>query len=121
MPTGFNLRQRQPIREVLESDESDVIPCLALPEESSARWKPEHHRAADRNHLRKRGSWLDPSGYDAGKKIKGRKRHILVDTLEYPKPFDLPPNPARVSRSGYADMAPSDSRSVIWPANFRLT
>jgi len=23
----------------------------------------------------------DPSGYDAGKKIKGKKRHILVDTL----------------------------------------
>jgi hypothetical protein len=31
--------------------------------------------------LAKRGSSLDPSGYDAGKKIKGRKRHILVDTL----------------------------------------
>ena len=29
----------------------------------------------------KGGSSLDPSGYDAGKKIKGRKRHILVDTL----------------------------------------
>ena len=29
----------------------------------------------------KGGLWLDPSGYDAGKKIKGRKRHILVDTL----------------------------------------
>ena len=29
----------------------------------------------------KRRAWLDPSGYDAGKKIKGRKRHILVDTL----------------------------------------
>ena len=29
----------------------------------------------------KRGPWLDPSGYDAGKKIKGRKRHILVDTM----------------------------------------
>ena len=29
----------------------------------------------------KKGAWLDPSGYDAGKKIKGRKRHILVDTL----------------------------------------
>ena len=26
----------------------------------------------------KRGAWLDPLGYDAGKKIKGRKRHILV-------------------------------------------
>ena len=25
----------------------------------------------------KRGALLDPSGYDAGKKVKGRKRHIL--------------------------------------------
>jgi putative transposase len=24
---------------------------------------------------------IDPRGYDAGKKIKGKKRHILVDTL----------------------------------------
>ena len=24
---------------------------------------------------------LDPQGFDAGKKITGRKRHILVDTL----------------------------------------
>ena len=24
---------------------------------------------------------IDPSGYDAGKKIKGKKRHILVDAL----------------------------------------
>ena len=24
---------------------------------------------------------MDPSGYDAGKKIKGKKRHILVDTV----------------------------------------
>jgi putative transposase len=29
----------------------------------------------------KGGAWLDRAGYDAGKKIKGRKRHILVDTL----------------------------------------
>ncbi len=29
----------------------------------------------------KGGPWLDPSGYDAGKKVKGRKRHSLVDTL----------------------------------------
>jgi len=29
----------------------------------------------------KRGVSLDPSGYDAGKKTTGRKRHILVDTL----------------------------------------
>ncbi len=24
---------------------------------------------------------MDPGGYDAGKKIKGKKRHVLVDTL----------------------------------------
>ena len=39
------------------------------------------HRLANRQGRSKRGAWLDPSGYDAGKKIKGRKRHILVDTL----------------------------------------
>ena len=27
-----------------------------------------------------RGACIDPAGYDAGKKIKGKKRHILVDT-----------------------------------------
>jgi transposase len=40
-----------------------------------------HYRLANSQRLAKRGAWLDPSGYDAGKKIKGRKRHILVDTL----------------------------------------
>src|SRR5271156_3206261 len=29
----------------------------------------------------KGGACIDPNGYDAGKKIKGKKRHILVDTL----------------------------------------
>jgi hypothetical protein len=29
----------------------------------------------------KKGAGLDPSGYDAGKKIKDRKQHILVNTL----------------------------------------
>jgi len=29
----------------------------------------------------KKGPYLDPSSYDAAKKVKGRKRHILVDTL----------------------------------------
>ncbi|HVI89645.1 MAG TPA: IS5 family transposase [Dongiaceae bacterium] len=31
----------------------------------------------------KRGASIDPSGFDAGKKVKGRKRHILVDTLGF--------------------------------------
>ncbi|MCY0149639.1 IS5 family transposase [Hoeflea sp. G2-23] len=29
----------------------------------------------------KGGFCIDPSGYDAGKKVKGKKRHILVDTV----------------------------------------
>jgi hypothetical protein len=36
-------------------------------------------RRSQRAH--KKGVCADPSGYDAVKKIKGRKRHILVDTL----------------------------------------
>src|SRR3979411_1905816 len=48
-----------------------------------------HHRQPEREKLRKRGACIDPHGYDAGKKrqrrrcaeIKGKKRHILVDTL----------------------------------------
>ena len=36
---------------------------------------------AKRQGRAQRGALLDPSGYDAGKKVKGRKRHILVDTL----------------------------------------
>jgi transposase len=28
----------------------------------------------------KRGASIDPHGFDAGKKIKGKKRHLLVDT-----------------------------------------
>src|SRR6478672_497936 len=35
---------------------------------------------AKRQERRKRGAAIDPPGYDAGKKIRGKKRHILVDT-----------------------------------------
>ena len=28
----------------------------------------------------KGGAYIDPHGYDAGKKVKGKKRHVLVDT-----------------------------------------
>src|SRR3954454_20899872 len=39
------------------------------------------HRQPEREGGGKRGARIDPSGYDAGKKVKGKKRHILVDTL----------------------------------------
>jgi len=38
-------------------------------------------RQPEREGRGKRGARLDPPGYDAGKKVKGKKRHLLVDTL----------------------------------------
>jgi transposase len=38
-------------------------------------------RQSEREECRKRGSCIDPHGFDAGKLIKGKKRHVLVDTL----------------------------------------
>ena len=40
-------------------------------------------RQSKREECGKRGACIDPSGYDAGKKIKGKKRHILVDTIGF--------------------------------------
>ncbi len=39
-----------------------------------------HHRQPEREKRGKRGRCIDPHGFDAGKKIKGKKRHLLVDT-----------------------------------------
>ena len=39
------------------------------------------NRQPEREERRKRGRRIDPHGYDAGKKIKGKKRHILVGTI----------------------------------------
>jgi transposase len=44
-------------------------------------FSPQRHRQPDREGSRQRGASLDPSGYDAGKKVVGRKRHVLTDTL----------------------------------------
>jgi transposase len=41
------------------------------------------HRRPERRGGAKKGASIDPSGFDAGKKVKGRKRHILVDTLGF--------------------------------------
>jgi putative transposase len=38
-----------------------------------------HYRQPEREKRRERGPRIDPHGFDAGKLIKGKKRHILVD------------------------------------------
>jgi transposase len=40
-----------------------------------------HHRQPKREERGKRGACIDPHGFDAGKLIKGKKRHVLVDRL----------------------------------------
>jgi transposase len=53
-----------------------------VPGKSGARSEPHrlHHRQPEREKRRKRGLRIDPHGFDAGKLIKGKKRHVLVDT-----------------------------------------
>jgi transposase len=53
-----------------------------VPGAGRARSQPDgrDHRQPKRQKRGKRGRCIDPSGYDAGKKIKGKKRHVLVDT-----------------------------------------
>jgi len=55
----------------------------ALPRAGRARGQPDggDHRQPEREGRGKGGPWIDPHGYDGGKRIKGRKRHLLVDTL----------------------------------------
>jgi transposase len=40
-----------------------------------------HHRQPKRQERGKGGARVDPHGFDGGKLIKGKKRHVLVDTL----------------------------------------
>src|SRR5215469_18920478 len=40
-----------------------------------------HHRQPEREKRRKGGPSIDHNGFDAGKLIKGKKRHVLVDKL----------------------------------------
>jgi putative transposase len=40
-----------------------------------------YYRQSEREKRGKRGSRIDPSGFDAGKRVKGKKRHVLVDML----------------------------------------
>ena len=53
-----------------------------MPEAGRAKGRPDHrhHRQPERQERRKRGPAIERYGYDAGKKIKGKKRYLLVDT-----------------------------------------
>jgi transposase len=42
---------------------------------------PPPRSSPERQERRKRGRPIDPIGYGAAKKVKGKKRHVIVDTL----------------------------------------
>ena len=57
-------------------------PLREVPGAGFTRSQPDgrHHRRSKRQERRKGGASIDRHGYDAGKKINGKKRHLLVDT-----------------------------------------
>ena len=57
-------------------------PLREVPGAGFTRSQPDgrHHRQSKRQEQRRGGASIDRHGYDAGKKIKGQKRHLLVDT-----------------------------------------
>ena len=85
---GTGQENSEPIREVLELDESDVIPCWAPDSRRSARCgHPEHRRAADRRGLRYPSDLTDdewaivapmiPPGRHGGRKRSVNVREVL--------------------------------------------
>jgi len=68
----------------------------ALPAGSRAGGTPRqshrrHRGQPERQERRKRGKHIDPIGSDAAKKVKGEKRHIIVDTLGLMLGLDVTP------------------------------
>ena len=54
-----------------------------MPRAGRTRGQPHrlYHRQPECEERGKRGACIDPHGFDASKLIKGKKRHILVDTM----------------------------------------
>ena len=68
-------------------------------------------RQPERQGSAKRGASLDPQGFDAGKKVTGRKRHILVDTLGLLLSVIVHPADARIATAPASCFEPRAVRS----------
>jgi putative transposase len=77
MANGLWVFSQIPARRTLAADSSDPIQEGTAQSRQKANAKRSDYRQSERQDHRKRG----PRGYDAGKRILGRKRHIIVDTL----------------------------------------
>src|SRR2546425_9513394 len=70
--------------------------------------KPDHGEGRA-----KRGALLDPQGYDAGKKVTGRERHILVDTLGLL--LSVAVHPANIQDRDGAALVLDERTRAMWP------
>ena len=61
---------------------------------------------------------LDPQGYDAGKKVTGRKRHILVDTLGLL--LSVAVHPADIQDRDGAALVLDKRTRAMWPFILRI-
>ena len=71
------------------------------------------HRQPERQERRKRGRRIDPIGYDAAKKVKGKKRHLIVDTLGLMLGLDVTPADVQ-DRDGFLPLLKSVRRVFVF-------
>ena len=83
--------------------------------EGGARSQPfgRDHRQPERQGGAKRGASIDPQGYDAGKKVTGRKRHILVDTLGLL--LSVVVHPANIQDRDGVELVLDERTRAMWP------
>src|SRR6185436_61727 len=62
---------------------------------------------------RKRGGHIDPIGYDAAKKVKGKKRHLIVDTLGLMLGLNVTPADVQ-DRDGFLPLLKSVRRVFVF-------
>src|SRR5688572_10692088 len=60
-----------------------------------------------------RGRHIDPIGYDAAKKIKGKKRHLIVDTLGLMLGLDVTPADVQ-DRDGFLPLLTNVRRMFVF-------
>ena len=92
---------------VMEPGRGSMTPCFPG---SAGSWTPVQsqwgrHRQPEREDQGKRG----PRGYDAGKKVKGRKRHIVVDTQGLLLAMAVHP----------ASVPDSDGAKLVWTGSYQ--
>lgn len=69
-------------QEIPDQRRMETHPRPTAKPSTAKRWTPsESQRGDHRQSIRKDHGKRGPRGYDAGKKINGRKRHLVVDTI----------------------------------------